>query len=67
MLLLSLGAGVTWLAAELYRLAVDAPLTRPDTGGFKVMRFHTVLTEGVNVRGRVNGRLYSLEVWREHV
>ncbi len=42
------------------------PYTHPDTDGWKTTRYCTILTEGVNVRGRVRGRLYSIDLWREH-
>jgi hypothetical protein len=35
-------------------------------GGWQATRYCTIVTEGVNFRGRVRGRLYSLDVWREH-
>jgi hypothetical protein len=42
------------------------PYTHPATDGWKATRYCTILTEGVNFRGRVRGRLYSLDIWREH-
>jgi hypothetical protein len=42
------------------------PYTHADTGGWKLTRYHTILTAGVNLRGRLGGRLYSVDLWREH-
>ena len=54
-----LGAGTVWLAAEVVTAG-------PRISSVKATPFHTVLTRGIHFRGRWNGRLYALEVWREH-
>lgn len=62
-----LGGAGAWAAGELYRQLEELPFTRAEHGRLSATRFHTVLTEGIHFRGRIGGRLYALEVWREHV
>ena len=64
MIPLALGAAaVTGLAYAWRAIPYSHPMR---TGNVTLTRYTTILTQGVHVRGRVAGRLYAADFWREH-
>jgi len=53
--MIGLGIALGMLASDLYV-----------QGQVKITPYWTILTRGVNIRGRIRGRLYAIDVWREY-
>lgn len=65
MIPLAFGAALSWGVAEAWS-RIPYSHSYAKVGSWKVTRYTTILTTGVTARGRIAGRLYACDFWREH-
>jgi len=63
---LLLGAAAGAAGAIAWDLTPYSHANTLGTWGVQATRYTTILTTGVNLRARIGGRLYSVDLWREH-